>query len=251
MEQQAHKRTGEIKATTRILVVDDHPFVRHGLIQLLSRDPSLEVCGEADNLETALELVASLKPDLVTLDLSLRGEITGFEILSKMTELNPGVKVLVISMLDEAIYAENALQRGAVGFVEKVRSTEQLLGAVQDVLAGRMFVPAATRDRLLSRAAHPHRERITDPVLTLSPREMQVFELIGTGQSTEQISTILGLSSKTVHTHRQHIIDKLSVDSSSQLVVRAAAWARQNPKSNSATPTTANTLDAAPTGVPV
>lgn len=230
MQQQAQKRSSTGKGGKRMLVVDDHPIVRHALMQLLSSDESIEICGEADNTATAIDMVASLKPDLVTLDLSLRGQIIGVDIVKAMTEAHPGVKVLVISMLDETIYAENAMQWGAAGFVEKERATEQLLQAVRDVLAGRMFVPAAMRDRLLMRASLPHHDRSCDPVLTLSPREKEVFDLIGTGQSTEQIATTLGLSSKTIHTHRQHIMTKLFIESSSQLVVHAAVWAKQHPK---------------------
>lgn len=236
MQQQAHKRSGSIKNCKRMLVVDDHPIVRHALMQLLSTDESIEVCGEADNTDATIEMVGRLKPDLVTLDLSLHGQIIGIDILNAINQAHPGVKVLVISMLDETIYAENAMQWGAAGFVEKERATEQLLAAVRDVLAGRMFVPAATRDRLLMRASLPNHDRICDPVLTLSPREKQVFDLIGTGQTTEQIATTLGLSSKTIHTHRQHIMSKLIVESSSQLVVHAAAWASQHPTTKDVAP---------------
>jgi DNA-binding NarL/FixJ family response regulator len=224
---QARKRTNNEKDTIRVVVVDDHPIMRHGLVQLLARDETLEVCGEADNAESAIALVAELKPDLVTLDLSLPGKVSGLDLLSKIVAAHEGVKVLVLSMLDEAMYAESVLQRGAQGFLEKDRATEQLLAAVRDVLAGRLYVPAATRDRLLSRAAHPQREGITNPVMTLSPRELQVFELIGKGLSTDQTASELQLSPKTVHTHRQHIMEKLSLLTSNQLVVHAASWVNQ------------------------
>lgn len=223
----ARKRSSGIKTTVKIVVVDDHPIVRHGLIQLLRPDETLEVCGEADNAAQAIEQVTTIKPDLVTLDLSLPGEWRGLDLLTEIIKAHDGVKVLVLSMLDEAMYAESVLQRGAAGFVEKDRATEQLLAAVREVLAGRLYVPPATRDRLLSRAAHPQREGITNPVMTLSPRELQVFELIGSGLSTDQTAVELQLSPKTVHTHRQHIMEKLSIVTSNQLVVHAATWVNQ------------------------
>jgi len=234
--QQAHKREPGTKATAKIVVVDDHPIVRHGLVQLISQAEDLEVCGEADNGTTALELIATLAPDLVTVDLSLPGKISGMDVVASIAQANgtapgsegtSGTKALVISMLDQAMYAEQVLQVGAAGFVEKERATEQLLEAIRQVLRGGIYVPAAMRDRMIARAAHKGSQGITDPVVTLSDRETQVFELIGQGLTTDQVATQLGVSPKTVHTYRQHIMAKLMLETSNQLAVRAATWVRQ------------------------
>lgn len=235
--QQAHKREASARATAKIIVVDDHPIVRHGLMQLIAQADDLEVCGEAENGAAALELIATLAPDLVTVDLSLPGDITGIDLVARIAEANGGagnasgsnggVKALVISMLDQAMYAEQVLQMGAAGYVEKERATEQLLEAIRQVLRGGIYVPAAMRDRLIARAAHKGGEGITDPVVTLSDRETQVFELIGQGLTTDQVAQQLNVSPKTVHTYRQHIMAKLMLETSNQLAVRAATWVRQ------------------------
>ncbi len=225
---QARKRENSLKAMAKILVVDDHPIVRHGLTRLIAQADDMEVCGEAQDGATALTLIESLAPDLVTVDLALPGDVSGINLISQLTRDSGGPKVLVVSMMDHSLYGEQVLECGATGYVEKERTTEQLLDAIREVLRGGMYLPAAMRDLLLTRAA-TKRSSITDPILKLSERETQVFGLIGQGLTTDQIATQLTVSPKTVHTYRQHIMAKLSLSTSSQLIVRAAAWISQQP----------------------
>lgn len=209
----------------RLVLVDDHPIVRQGLAQLINQEPDLLVCGEAEDAAGGLALVERERPDLVLVDLSLR-ESSGLELIKDLTVRIPCIRILVLSLHDETIYAERALQAGAHGFLMKIAPTAELMIAIRSVLDGLVYVSARMQNRLLRKMAQG-KEGMTAPFRSLSDREIEVFQLIGEGRSTREIADQLRLGIKAVETHRAHIKLKLNIDSSNELVRFAVGWSMQ------------------------
>jgi len=218
--------SSESKQKTRILVVDDHPIVRLGIRQMIDPHPDLEVCGEAESAETALQLAARLKPDLALVDLSL-AEGTALGLIGALRERAAGLQVLVLSMHDEALFAERALRAGARGYIMKQAAVEGLIAAIRHVASGQIYVSEKMTQRVLERVGD-----ITAPgqgpiglLASLSNRELEVFNLIGGGKSTVAIAAQLELSVKTVETYRSNIKTKLNLADANDLVRLATSWA--------------------------
>jgi DNA-binding NarL/FixJ family response regulator len=207
----------------QILVVDDHAVVRHGLRELLSKVPGLEVCGEAATAPDALRLIESLTPDLVIVDISL-GDSNGIDLIKSVHARFPKVQMLVASMHDESLYASRAVQAGAMGYVSKQEPVEKLLEAVQVVLRGEMYLSPAAAGRLFRLTRAGKVSLVGSPLAELSDRELQVFESIGRGLSTRAIADQMKLSVKTIETHREHIKRKLSLGSNTELIQRSFRW---------------------------
>lgn len=203
-----------------ILLVDDHPLLRQGIARVLGREPELEVVGEAATVEEAMDAARSLKPDLIVLDLAL-GDAEGLDAIPRLRQASGGALILVLSMFDEAIYAERCLRAGATGYVMKEEASEVLVEAVRRVLGGEVVVSGAVQERLVRKAAGV---KDGGGVEELTDREIQVFLHIGKGRSTREIAEQLHLSVKTVESHRAKIMRKLKVDSAHQLVHRAVVW---------------------------
>lgn len=212
------------KDKLRIMIVDDHPLVRHGITQLINAEPDMSVCCEAADYRQALENLASCRsPDFMIVDLSLK-DINGIELIKKLNALFPGLPVLVLSMHDEAHYAERAIRAGARGYVMKQEGTETLVKAIRMVLSGLFFVSPAVRTRLMSKKTGIRTSVEADILFCLSDRELQVFELIGKGLKTGQIADTLSLSIKTVETYREHIKAKLKLKDGIDLLQHATLW---------------------------
>jgi DNA-binding NarL/FixJ family response regulator len=209
----------------RVLLVEDHPIVRQGLEQMLNHEPDLEVCGTAENAERALEMLEAVHPDLLLLDISLQGA-SGLDVLKAARERQPQLRVLILSMHDERLYALRALGSGAAGYVMKQEATENVLAAIRRVLDGEVYLsPQMERlsmHQFVSRRSIPKGTPLED----LSQRELQVFELIGRGHRTRQIAEALHVSVKTVESHRQHIKEKLRLANGHELVRHAIQWHR-------------------------
>jgi len=204
--------------TYRVLIVDDHPVVRQGIKLMVNAEPDLVICGEAQTEPQARRLVRELQPDVLLVDLSL-GEGDGFNIVRDVHAHFPGIRILVLSMHDEAIYAERLIAQGASGYIMKQAATEQLVTALRTVLKGERFVSEALQRSLAARQAEDG-----DLRTRLSPRELQVISLIGDGLGTRTIADILSLSVKTVETHRLTIKRKLALETNAQLVQYAIKW---------------------------
>jgi DNA-binding NarL/FixJ family response regulator len=202
----------------RVLVVDDHPVVRHGIKLMINAEADLTICGEAQTEQQARRLVRELKPDAIVVDLSLE-EVDGFNIVRDVAAHFPEIRVLVLSMHDEAIYAERLLAEGASGYIMKQAATDQLVTALRTVLRGERFVSDT-----LKRSLETRREVEGAPSSRLSSRELQVISLIGQGLGTREIADNLSLSVKTVETHRLTIKRKLALDTNAQLVQYAIKW---------------------------
>ncbi len=221
MKTITSRRTGLRK---KVLILDDHPITRYGLIQLINREPDLQVCGDAASAAQALAAVKSARPDLVLADITMPGR-SGLDFIKDMQTQRPDVPVLVMSMHDENLYAERALRAGGRGYIMKNEGGEKLLEAIRQVLRGQVYVSQSVSAALLDTLTRGHaRSREATPSV-LSDREFEVFQLIGQGLSARQIGQRLNLSVKTVGTHRQHIKRKLRMQTGPELIRHAVRWA--------------------------
>ena len=201
----------------RVFVVDDHPIVRQGLAQLIDAEADLLVCGQGEDAIQALSAIRTAKPDLVLLDISIK-DGDGLELLKEIKAFDPGIVVLMLSMHDEALYAERALRVGASGYVMKQEPPDILLAAVRKVLSGQVSVSEKMSSTLLQRMVGGKKGTGSLPMDRLTDRELEVFRLIGSGMSVKTIADKLCLSVKTVEAHREHIKDKLNLKSSAELL---------------------------------
>ncbi len=207
----------------RILIVDDHPVVRGGLTIIIQGCDGLTVCGSAGSVQEALAAVETLQPDLVLTDLGLPGR-SGMELIKDLRTLHPELPVLVMSMHDELIYAERVLRAGGRGYVPKEAPSEVLLQAIRRVLDGGVFVSETVTAHFLHGLSGGSGKRASFPIQRLTDRELEVFELIGNGKSTQEIGTMLSISPRTVDAHRTHIREKLGLADANELVRYAVRW---------------------------
>lgn len=207
-----------------ILIVDDHPLFRRGLISMIESEADLAVCGEASTCRSALDAIRQSKPDLVIVDLALEGSNDGLDLVKEMKKSHPKIPALVLSVHDEALYAERSLRAGARGYINKQQLDETVLLAIRHLLAGATYMSDKLRDRLAAKFIAGLTLETDSPLSVLSDRELQVFRLIGQGRTTRQIAEALHLSVKTIESHREHIKQKLNLDSSAELAQRATQW---------------------------
>lgn len=207
----------------RVLLVDDHPLMREGVANWINRQPDLEVCGEAEDAATAVELAGKLRPDVVVADLSLRGR-SGLELIKDLRAAFPRMPVLVLSMHHELFYADRAIRAGACGYIMKEAGGAKLVAAVRQVLNGEIYVGAAVSAKLLAGLARTRPRGSQSPIEQLSDREFEVFVLIGQGNDPQEIARKLHLSRKTVDVHRANIKQKLSLEHGAALVYHAVRW---------------------------
>lgn len=205
-------------------MVDDHSVVRHGLTMLLQKEKDLSVCGEAGSYEEALALVAELRPEVVVVDLTLKDR-SGMDLISELGRRQPGLCCLVLSMHDEAEYADRALRAGARGYVMKEDADELIVQAIRQVLAGEVYVSPAMSNRLIRKLSSGPRDRQEDSgIAALTDREREVFECLGKGLSTRKMAEKFGLSERTVEVHRANIKKKLQCEDASQVLREAVRW---------------------------
>ncbi len=208
-----------------MLIVEDYPLVREGLVALLNQNRDYAVCGQAGDAETALRLLEDLRPGIVFLDLRL-GDVDGFDLIRQMRAVHPEVRILVISMHGEEMYAERSLAAGAVGYIMKSEPPERILDALEEIRDGRIYVSRRISMQVLSRIKNPGRDPVKG-IQVLTDRELQIFQLIGIGYQTRQIAQRLGIGVKTVETHKENIKTKLELDHAVALVREATVWVRQ------------------------
>jgi DNA-binding NarL/FixJ family response regulator len=211
------------KPPTKILIVDDHPMMREGLAQLISNQPDMLVCGEAGDAREALEKVCLLKPNLVLADITLPGR-NGLELIKDIQALEAGVAVLVISMHDEAFYAERVLRAGGRGYVMKQEGGKKIMEAIRQVSGGKIFVSEKMSAKILEIFSGHRTENAESPVESLTDREFEVFQLIGQGLGTKEVAGQLRVSPKTVEVHRANIKTKLKIQSMTELIRYAVRW---------------------------
>ena len=206
-----------------VLVVDDHPLMRQGLALLINQQQDMQVCGEAEEAQAAMQAIAHLRPDIMILDISLSGP-DGIELLKNIRATDPDLPVLVLSMHDEAIYAERALRARANGYIMKQEATEKVLVAVRRILSGEVYLSERMSNKMLQQYIGGAPNMIQSRIASLSDRELEVFRRIGEGRATREIAEELHLSVKTVETYQAHIKDKLALRSGRELIQHAIQW---------------------------
>jgi DNA-binding NarL/FixJ family response regulator len=211
------------KRRNRILLVDDHPLVRERLAEIINRERDLHVCGEAEDRHEALQAVEARRPDLVIVDLTLKSS-DGLELIKDIHARWASLRMLVVSMHDESLYAERVLRAGALGYITKQEATRDILLAIRRVLAGNIYLNDKIATHILARLTVRGGSVAITPAEVLADRELQVFELTGRGLNTREIAARLHIASKTVETYRARIRSKLNLNDGSELLRSAISW---------------------------
>jgi DNA-binding NarL/FixJ family response regulator len=206
-----------------VLIVDDHPLMRQGLSLLINQQQDMQVCAEAEEAHAAMQMLAQKKPDIMILDISLNGP-DGLELLKNIRAFDPDLPVLILSMHDEAIYAERALRARANGYIMKQEATDKVLVALRRILNGDIYLSDRMSNKMLQQFIGGAPSMIQSRISSLSDRELEVFRLIGEGRATREIADELHLSIKTVETYQAHIKEKLALRSGRELIQHAIQW---------------------------
>jgi DNA-binding NarL/FixJ family response regulator len=208
----------------RILIVDDHPVLRRGMATLISNHSDFEICGEADNAQSGLQAMREQQPHIALVDITLPGT-DGLELIKLMLAEQPKLRILVVSMHDESLYALRSLRAGAKGYLMKAEALEQIITALRKITSGDIYVTPRFSERLVFKAIHSLEGGMGSPVDRLSDRELEVLRLLGKGLGTRDIARTLHLSVKTIETHRAHIKEKLGFKEAAEMVRFAIDWA--------------------------
>ncbi len=214
-------KTHEKKA--KIIIVDDHPIVRRGLIELINHEKDLVVCGQAEDAPQALKAIRTLKPHIVIIDISLK-ETNGVELIKDIKVQYPSLPMLALSMHDEFLYAERCLRAGAKGYIMKQQATEKVVTAIRKVLNGQVYLSDKMAAKMMCKLVGSGPQIGASPIDHLSDRELEVFLLLGQGHGTRWIAEKLHLSIKTIETYRAHIKEKLNLASAAELLQYAIQW---------------------------
>jgi len=229
MVQSKQNKRESKDGKAQILLVDDHAVVRFGIAQLLNRQNDMAVCGEEEDAAHAMSAIAALKPDLVIADISLK-DSSGLELMRNIKAQYPGLPVLVVSVHDEAIYAEIAFRAGALGYLMKQEALEKILTAIRRVLSGAIYVSETLAAKMLQQQVRGQTDVNESPVKSLSDRELEVFQLIGQWKKTREIAAELHLSVKTIEYYREQIKRKLNLKSAAELTQHATSWVQREHK---------------------
>ncbi|WP_395730046.1 response regulator [Prosthecobacter sp.] len=220
-------RTSE-KSVKRLVLIDDHPIMRHGLAQLIRAEEGLDVIGEAGSARDGLEVVGKLKPDLAVIDLTLPDK-NGLELVKDIRALHPSTQCIVLSMHDETLYGERSLRAGARGYVMKEEAADHLVTAIHKVISGGLYVSESLNARMLEQVTGAARSKATG-MDALTDRELEILALIGSGVPTKNIAAQLSISARTVEAHRAHIKEKLGMTDGASLVRYAVQWVESRAK---------------------
>ena len=211
----------------RIMIIDDHPLMRAGLRGLIEAEADMEVCCEASTAEEAMAALREHTPDMAIVDISL-SDSNGLEVLKRIKARNEDIKTIVVSMYEATMFAERALRAGAMGYVNKEEAVDVVVDAIRTVLAGSIYVDAETNRRLLWNMSGRGGSADGDPIAQLSDPELEVFALLGKGQSTRDIANGLKLSVKTIESYRENIKSKLGLKTAAELMRHAVQWVLEN-----------------------
>jgi len=206
-----------------VLLVDDHPLVRDGLVNLISQQTDLQICGEAGNEPQALDLIRTVRPDVAIVDISLETG-SGIELIKSIKAMFPAVTILVLSMHDESLYAERALRAGARGYVMKCEAAKKVIEAIRCVLAGQLYVSNKIAALMAEKFVEGRPAANASPIEQLSNRELEVFQLLGLGHNTRQIADHLHVGFKTVQAYCARIKEKLKLANATELLREAIRW---------------------------
>lgn len=217
------KQNQQLKPKTRIFIVEDHPVYRLGLKELILQEDDMDVCGDAEDAETAWRMLKKTDPDIIIVDLLLKNS-NGIDLIKDLKKLMNDIPVLVISMLDEMQYAERAFAAGASGYIMKHEASGAIAAAIRAIMAGRRYMSEEVTTAFVDRAINRGSSNKVSGIQSLTDRELEIFRLIGTGCATGEIALQLRINVKTVGTYRERIKHKLGIKSSASLVREAMRW---------------------------
>lgn len=226
---QERKRSDHRKII-RIMIVEDHPIFRMGLRELINEEEDLTVCGEADEAGEAFREILQSRPDMVIVDISLKGR-DGIDLVRDVNRHDKHLPMLVLSMHDESLYAERSLLAGAKGYIMKRETSTSIVEAIRCVLNGKIYLSEKIKGDLLDRFVRGPQKFDRSPMERLTDRELEVFQWLGRGLSTNEIAQKLHLSAKTIGTYRERIKEKLNLRHASELVWHAMLWVETERKS--------------------
>jgi DNA-binding NarL/FixJ family response regulator len=209
-----------------VVIVDDHPLFRERLAQLINHEADMEVIGETDTAEEAIQLIRKTSPDLAIIDITLKGS-SGLELIKSIKALSAGVPVLVLSMHEESLYAERTLRAGATGYITKHQAADEVLSAIRRVLAGEVYLSEKMTSGFLKTLTSTGVKNMSRAVDRLTDRELEVLDLIGRGQTTRQVADKLQLGVATVDTYRARIKEKMNFRNAVELQHFAIRWVRE------------------------
>ena len=215
--------SGTIARKHGVFIVDDHPLVREGLTNLINRQSDLVVCGEAKDSAEAIDGMTKERPDIAIIDISLTNE-SGLELIKQLVKQFPQVALIVLSMHDEALYAERALRAGARGYVMKHETSKNVLTSIRRVIGGDTYISERIINRMALRLTSARRPIASSPVERLSDRELEIFQLLGQGRTPSEIARDLNLSLKTVQAYCARAKEKFGVASLTELLRAAIRW---------------------------
>jgi DNA-binding NarL/FixJ family response regulator len=208
---------------TKIYLVDDHPLMRKGIAMTLDLEMDFEVCGQAESAEEAISDIPAKKPDIVVIDISLPG-MNGIELIKHLKAQNPELFMLVVSRHDEDMYAERAIKAGARGYLMKMEAGDVIVNAIRRILKGQIYLSEEINNKLLMGMMAGGQVGRSSPLEILSDRELEVFELIGSGSTTREIAERMHVSIKTVESYRTRIKIKLDISTGNELIKQAVQW---------------------------
>lgn len=210
---------------TSVAIIEDHPMFREQLAHLISKEADMIVCGEADNVRDGFALIKDKHPAIAIIDITLKGS-SGLELLKDLRAHEIEVPALVLSMHDESLYAERALRAGAKGYITKHEASANVMVAIRQVLSGEIYLKPRFMSSILNKITNGNRATV-QPIDRLTDRELEVFELIGRGQTTREIGARLQLGLTTVDTYRARIKEKLNLENAARLHSEASRWLQQ------------------------
>lgn len=221
---ESETMSGKRESNVKVLLVEDHPIFRDHLAQLIKQELGMTICGQADNVQHAKKLIEETHPDIALVDITLEGA-SGLDLIKDCKARGIDLKILVISMHDEDLYAERVLRAGARGYITKNRASADVVDAIRCVLRGEVYLSGHVASRLLDLITGNRRD--STGVDSLADRELEVFSMLGRGMGTREIAAALNLAETTVDTYRTRIKDKLGVRSATELYLRAGEWVRE------------------------
>jgi len=216
-QPKARTKTMARKLKHSILVIDSHPIWQRGIASSVESHPDLRICGHVSNLSHALESIRRVRPDVVILDIGV-GPAQGIELIKSIVVQFPETAVLVVSLNDEALYAERAIRAGAKGYLMKQDSGDVLVTAIRQILRGGVYLSSRMREVLLNKALANDQANGEANLSSLSDRELEVFMLLGSGKLNREIAKRMKVSVKTIDAYREHIKQKLRLKNAMQLI---------------------------------
>ncbi len=212
----------------KVLVVDDHPIVYEGLRYLINSEDDMKVCGFAESANSAIANINKTNPDLVIVDIGLKGGNNGIELVKNIRSHYPKIQTFVLSMYDETIYAERVIRVGARGYLMKEELRGAIIKAIRHVMSGKIYLSENMVSRFFDNLLFDQSEKVGTTIEKLTNRELSVLQLIGKGCKTSEIAQKLNVSVKTIGTHRFRIQNKLNIKGNARLVKYAIEWAHTN-----------------------